>query len=475
MNSNARENINVESGNNKEVLTSQLLDMRGGPLSSMIPALVFVVILFWLSFESRASISGFWVGGWLAILVGLFLAKSPNQFAASVVRGLRDETGVLIIAAFIFAGVFGTILSKGGLVNGLLWIGTETGLTGAKFTVLAFILASIFGVGTGTSVGTVVAMVPILLPAGIYLGSDPTMLALAIIAGGAFGDNLAPISDTTISSAYSSGAEMGDVVRTRLPLSLTAALISIIIFAIFGGGGTVVNNAVEHVYSPMGLIMIVPFVVVIILAMSKQHIIAALMWGSLIALILGVATNLISVSDIFSIPEKRGDSTGLIENGIRGVVGPVVLVLFILSMAQVVKESGLMNIILAKLQKHAAQGVRSAEFIISGITLLFTVPLGANAPAILLVGPAFAVPLGQEKNLSPSRIANLMDCSANTVFYMLPWHNAVIVWFATVATTSEQYGFEVPSIWAAALNPYAWALLLVLVISITTGWNRKFT
>lgn len=118
----------------------------------------------------------------------------------------------------------------------------------------------------------------------------------------------------------------------------------------------------------------------------------------------------------------------MVEDGITNITGAIVLVLFILALAQVLTESGLMLMLLKRLEKSAARGVRSAELMISGITLLFTIPLGANAPAMLLVGPTIGRPLGTDKNLHPARIANLMDCAANTVFYMLPWHNAVIIW-----------------------------------------------
>lgn len=450
------------------------LSMIGGPAVAIIPALVLVGVLVWLSVAERASISGFWVGGWAAIVIGLLLAKKPRQFAESVVRGLTDKTGAVIITAFIFAGVFGSLLAGGGLVKGLLWMGLETGTEGRAFTVLAFVLACIFAAGTGTSVGTVVAMVPVLYPAGVYLGASPTMVAVAIIAGGAFGDNIAPISDSTISSAYTAKAEMGQVVKTRLPLSLTSAALCLPVLAIFGGGGTKHETEVTSSATPLGLLMIVPFVVVIMLSMRRRHIIESLAWGSIVAVVIGVVTGLLNFGEIFSIPATRDDSTGLIEDGISGVTGAVILVLFILALAQVLADSGLMAKVLEKLEKHAARGVRSAELAISGITLLFTVPLGANAPAILLVGPTLGRPLGRRYGLSGPRIANLMDCAANTVFYILPWHNAVIVWYATVAATATERGLPSVSLEASFLNPYAWALLLVLLTSILTGWNRKY-
>ncbi|QEA40639.1 sodium:proton antiporter [Pistricoccus aurantiacus] len=450
------------------------IKMFGGPATALIPAVVVVGVLLWLSLAERASISSFWVGGWAAIIVGLLLTKTPRAFAESITRGLTDQTGAVIILAYLFAGVFGKLLAEGGLVNGLLWFGVESGVQGAFYVVLAFLLSCIFAAGTGSSVGAVLALVPVLYPTGVALGGDPVMLAVGILAGGAFGDNIAPISDTTITSAYTAKAEMGAVVKARLPLSLSSAAVTIIVLAIFGGGSDAIPSSIDVNASPWGLLMIIPFFVVIVLAMRGQRIVVSLIWGTLAAIVIGLFTQLLAPGDIFSIPAERGQSSGLVEDGISNITGAIVLVLFILALAQVLTDSGIMNNILTRLERHAARGVRSAELMISGITLLFTVPLGANAPAILLVGPTIGQPLGADHKLAPSRIANLMDCAANTVFYMLPWHNAVIIWYATLVITVEQYDLPLPSIASAFLNPYAWALLVVLLISIITGWNRRY-
>ena len=366
------------------------------------------------------------------------------------------------------------MLSENGLVNGLLWFGVETGVQGASYAVLAFLLSCIFSAGTGSSVGAVLALIPVLYPTGVALGANPTMLAVGIIAGGAFGDNIAPISDTTIASAYTSGAEMGDVVKSRLPLALIAAGVSIVVLFVFGGGGEAAATAINVEANPLGLFMMIPFFVVIGLALRRVNIVISLIWGSLSAIVIGLLTGLLEPGMIFSIPGSRGESSGIIEDGITNITGAIVLVLFILALAQVLTESGLMLLLLKRLEKSAARGVRSAELMISGITLIFTVPLGANAPAILLVGPTIGRPLGTDKNLHPARIANLMDCAANTVFYMLPWHNAVIIWYATLVTTSAKYSLFLPSITSAFLNPYAWVLIIVLLVSIVTGWNRWY-
>lgn len=466
----------TESSTSRTTDEEPQLRLYGGPWATLVPILVFIGVMFWLSIEERASVTGFWVGGWAALAAGLLLVRTKRVYAEAIIRGMTDRTGVVVIVAFMFAGVFGALMSAGGLVDGLLWFGLETGVQGAMFTVVAFLLACIFAVGTGTSVGTVVAMVPVLYPAGVLLGADPLMLAVAILAGGAFGDNLAPISDTTIASAFTQDADMGDVVRSRLRLSLSAAAISVIVLAIFGGGGEVADDAgVGADTEPIGLIMLIPFAIVIYSALRKRHIVESLLWGSLSGIVLGLITGQIEPSELFSMPAERGESTGVIEDGLANVTAAVLFVLFILALTQILSESGVIARLLAWLETRAVRGVRSAELTIVGASLVFTVPLGANAPAILLLGPSIAKPLGARYNLSPARRANLLDCAVCTVFYMLSWHNAVIVWFSTLEETASEFDITSPSIFAAFANPYAWALLVVLVFSAITGWGRTYT
>lgn len=134
--------------------------------------------------------------------------------------------------------------------------------------------------GTGTSTGTCIALSPVLYPAGYFLGADPAMLGLAILSGAAFGDNLAPISDTTIVSAYTQGAEMRDVVRSRFPLAISAASISAVVFLVFGGGGEVRPlPEMQASLNPSGLFMLLALGIVVVSALKGRHIIESLIYG----------------------------------------------------------------------------------------------------------------------------------------------------------------------------------------------------
>ncbi|HHX50318.1 MAG TPA: sodium:proton antiporter, partial [Clostridia bacterium] len=337
------------------------------------------------------------------------------------------------------------------------------------------IAAMLFSLGTGTSTGTVLSLIPVLYPAGVFLGANPVMLAAGILSGAAFGDNLAPVSDTTIVSAFTQEATMKDVVKSRAPLALSAAAIAAVVLLITGGGGKIADlPAIEATMFPAGLLMLISFAVVVTSALMGRHIIESLIYGNVAAVILGMINGKIAWSDVLHLPAERGQSTGIIEAGISGVLGAIIFALLILAVTQILVESGVMQSILRWAERTIAKTVRQAEASIILVTILASIPIAANAPALLLVGPSFVKPLGERFNLAPARRANLMDCAVCTIFFTIPWHIAVIVWYGTLTTAAQSWNLPLPSIGAAALNPYTWALLAVLAFSVITGWNRKF-
>lgn len=451
------------------------LELYGGIWGGLVPLIVLVGGLIWLSVAGMGGTKPFWACGWMAIVAGMFFAKDKKDYCQSIMRGIGDKTGIVIVTAWLFAGVFGKLMVGGGLVKGLLWLGTSTGAQGSIFTLCVFIAAMLFALGTGTSTGTCIALTPVLYPAGYYLGADPAFLAVAILSGAAFGDNLAPISDTTIVSAFTQGATMRDVVRSRFPLAMAAATITAVILLTFGGGGTVSDlPEIQAQLAPSGAFMLLALVVVVASALSGRHIIESLIYGNISAAVIGVATGNMAVTDIFHVPAERGISTGIIQNGVNGVVGAIIFALLILAVTQVLVESGIMGKILKFAEHFIINTVRQAELSIVGVTILASIPISANAPAELLVGPSLVKPIGAKFNLAPARKANLMDCAVCTVFFILPWHIAVAVWYAAVVSSSEAFHIMAPPITTALYNPYSWSLFAVLLFSAITGWNRKY-
>lgn len=457
------------------LINEKKLDLYGGVWGGLVPLVVLVGGLIWLSVAERGGTKPFWACAWMALVAGLFFAKNKHEYCQAAMRGIGDSTGIVIITAWLFAGVFGKLMVGGGLVKGLLWLGMTTGAQGGLFTLVVFIAAMLFALGTGTSTGTCIALTPVLYPAGYFLGADPALLATAILSGAAFGDNLAPISDTTIVSAYTQGATMRDVVRSRFPLAIAAATIAGSIFLIFGGGGAVQSlPEVQAQMNPTGAFMLIALIVVVVSALKGRHIIESLIYGNITAAIIGVSIGNMTLADIFHVPAERGMSTGIIQNGINSVVGAAFFAILILAVTQILVESGIMENILVFAEKFMIGTVRQAELSIIGVTILASIPISANAPAELLVGPSLVKPIGKRFKLAPARRANLMDCAVCTVFFILPWHIVVAGWYAAVISSSEAFGISAPPITAALCNPYSWALFAVLMFSAITGWNRAY-
>ena len=176
----------------------------------------------------------FCIAGLVGLCAALILVKDKREFENAVIEGIQDNTLATIIFAFLLAGVLSQELRQSGLIQGIIWLMTVFNLNAAFLPVIAFICCCLISVATGTSNGAIVAVLPILLPVAASVGVNTSLMVGAIVSGAIFGDNLAPISDTTIASALTQEAEVKDVVRTRLPYALIAAGCSIVMYVIFG-------------------------------------------------------------------------------------------------------------------------------------------------------------------------------------------------------------------------------------------------
>ena len=195
------------------------------------------------------------------------------------------------------------------------------------------------------------------------LGANPLVLAGAIIGGGAFGDNLAPVSDTTICSALTQGADITGVVKSRLRYSAVAAAITILFILFFGGGGSVTGEALPHdliaeYMNPKGLLMLIPAILTIYLAIKKGDVIYACIAGTAAVIVVALPTGLLTLSDIICLSE--GGVSGTLVDGIGGMADIVILCLLVMGMVGVMK-AGEGDKLLIDIATKVIRGVCGAE------------------------------------------------------------------------------------------------------------------
>ena len=422
-------------------METKKLEFYGGTWMSFLPFVIFIAMIilttfFWQSISDGAL----WVPAFAAILIPFFLAKDKKHYADAVIEGMASKEAIIPVVCWIFAGVFSRILRMSGLADGIAGVAASAGVGPIAFAVVTFLGSALFATASGTGFGTIAAGMGVLYPAGVALGAPPALLAGAIISGGAFGDNLAPVSDTTICSATSQEVDVPGVVKSRLKYALVAGAITIACIIIYGNLSHVQINAeaVNYEFNPMTLVMLIPVAITIYIAIKTGDIIIAtsvgIVLGCLTACLCGLF-DLIQIDSDATIPavlSVHGDASalervvdGVIYTGISSMLQVCILALLLFGSISVMR-AGQGDLLLLRSLEKVARGPRSAEGTISVMIILLSSIMGLNAPAILTVGASFAKPLSKKYGISPYRTANLMDAQSNTFVYCLPWTPAMI-------------------------------------------------
>ncbi len=168
----------------------------GGTVGALAPFALFLVGVSWLAFSGAPDEKGFWPILLAALAFGLLLARDRNAYAENAIDGMSQRMVMLMVMAWLLAGVLGALMNASGFVDSLVWVATRAGLSGRWFVVAAFVVSCAVSTATGTSLGTIILCAPLLYPAGAALGASPPVLIGAILGGATFGDNISPVSDT---------------------------------------------------------------------------------------------------------------------------------------------------------------------------------------------------------------------------------------------------------------------------------------
>lgn len=268
------------------------LEFRIGLAGAFIAPLVFLVgvLAYFVVFEVF-EMSALTASGLAGVLVAGLFAKDYGRFWDWVIAGVSSRTSITLLLILLSVSLMSALIGQTDVAGGFVWLAGEIGLGGGVFAVVVFLMVCAISMSTGTSIGTLFTAFPIFYPAGVVLGADPLLLAGAILSGALFGDNLAPISDSTIVSASTQRyrrregvAEVGGVVRSRARYALPAASVSALLFLLFGlaRAGDGVPVAVDTTgRDPMSLLMVIPVAILLFVAFWKRDIFLATTVGLL--------------------------------------------------------------------------------------------------------------------------------------------------------------------------------------------------
>jgi Na+/H+ antiporter NhaC len=455
------------------------LEFRGGPLMSVIPLAVFLGWTVYLVVRGAVVEEGMIIAAMAGIALGMLFVRDPAAYSERIFSLMANRTATVAVVCWIWAGAFSAILADSGLVESMIWLGWKLGLSGAAFTLVVFVSASLFAVTVGTGLGTVVGFTSVMYPAGIVLGAHPGALMGAILSGAAFGDNLAPVSDTTIVSAATQETDVGGVVRSRLKYSLLAGGVAAILFYVFGGGGQQsTDNAqalalLAETADPSALPMLIPAALVFVFAVSGFHFLAALNIGILAALIVGPLFGVFPLEQVFHITAE-GSVAGSAVKGAMAMLPVSVLTLLLVTANGLTEAGGFLDRVLQALQNGVARTVRGTETAIAVLISLANLFVPVNTIAMVAVGP-LAARLGRRHKLHPYRVANLLDTLSCSFPFMLPYAAVIVAAMAIHRELAVKFSF-VPVLDWAEMVPYIFysmALFVVMTAAVITGYGRR--
>jgi len=445
----------------------------GGTAGALAPFALFLVGVSWLAFSGAPDERGFWPILLAALALGLLLARDRVAYAENAIDGMSQRMVMLMVMAWLLAGVLGALMNASGFVDSLVWVAARMGLSGRLFVAASFVICCVVSTATGTSLGTILLCVPLLYPAGGALGASPPVLVGAILGGATFGDNISPVSDTTIASATSQGADIGGVVRSRLKYALPAAGLALLFFLVLGSGNPSINSARTDsalVADPRGLVMLFAPGVAIGVLLCRRHLFEGLMYGVLAALALGLVFGMFMPGDVLVIDRDAFVARGLIIEGMERGIGISIFTILLMGLVAGLEGCGVLDRVIVWASKHA-QNARHADMWIFA-TVSAAVLLTTHSVVAILTTGKFAREVGGASGLSAYRRANILDVTVCTYPFLLPFFIPTIL-AASMTTSGMDLGMPPQSPLIAGLfNFHSWALLAVVLLAVTTGFGR---
>ena len=375
--------------------------------AALLPIGVFLVI-----FLGSGIITGdfYAMPAIVAFLIALLVAFIQNrglsfQEKISIIsRGVGDENIITMSLIFLSAGAFSGAVTAAGGVESTVNLGLS--ILPSKVAVVGlFVIGCFISVSMGTSMGTIAALAPIAVGISEKTGFSLAICIGAVVCGAMFGDNLSMISDTTIAAVKTQGCEMKDKFKENFFIVLPAAIITIIIFLV------ITRNANFKLTEELtyNIFRVLPYILVLVGALIGINVFVVLIGGTVISLIVGVATGSLAVGEMFS-------SVG---EGVTGMYDISVISIVVACIVSLVKEFGGIQFIL-NLIKKSIKGQRGGEVGIAGLSLLVDMCTANNTVAIVMAGP-IAKEISDEFEISPRRSASLLDIFTSVGQGLIPY------------------------------------------------------
>ncbi len=421
-------------------------------LLALSPLLVFLAIYLTGSiiahdFYKVPVAAAFIIASAYAFLITRDVEKTDEKIAIFS-RGAGSGNVLMMIWIFVLAGAFAATAKDIGAIDATVNATLQL-LPGRLIYAGLFLAACFISMAIGTSVGTIVALVPIAAGIAGETGMSLPMITAIIVGGAFFGDNLSFISDTTVAATKTQGCSMRDKFRVNLWIAAPAALLVTVLYVFLGLSVEAVPDS-----GTIQWVGLVPYLLVIGLALAGVNVVTVLAIG-------------IGVNGIIGWCTGAYDFVGWMASigGGIGSMGELIIVSLLAGgLLEMIRYNGGLQFIIDSLTRRIS-GRRTAALSIAGLVSLVNLCTANNTIAIITVGP-LAKDISDRFHLDPRKTASILDTFSCLVQGIIPYG-------AQMLMASGLAGVSAVSIIGHLYYPFA--LGIVAFLSILLRFPRRYS
>jgi len=418
-------------------------------LISIFPLLIFVLVflgfgIYYNDFYALPSP----VAALIGITAAFILLKGKiNQKVDTFLKGCGDGKILTMCIIYLLAGAFATVTAATGSVDSIVNVGLNY-VSPEYFPVGVFVIASFLSFASGTSVGSIVTLGPIVIALAEKSGSPLGLIGACLLSGAMFGDNLSVISDTTIAATQSLGCQMKDKFRFNSKLAFPAALVTVLILVVMGFSQE--NTSVISEFKDFNLILILPYILVIVLSLIGLNVFVVLFAGLAFAGLLGFGYGSF---DFIGFAKKTYE-------GFTSMTEIFLLSLLTGGLAALVEKAGGISFLIKNISKIISSK-KTALLGIGGLVTVANLCVANNTIAIIISGKV-AKEINEKYDLKPQQSASVLDIFSCYIQGLIPYGAQILI---LVSLSS----FRINYVDLVQYSFYLHILLIFTLLSIFIG------
>jgi Na+/H+ antiporter family protein len=423
---------------------------------ALFPLLVFVGVFL---------ASGIYLGNFyllkvpVALLLGIvtafiiFRQNSVRKNLDNFIKGCSNPNILIMCMIALFSGAFAVVTSSIGATNTFVQI-TENYLSLQYLYAGVFLIASFLSFASGTSVGAITTLAPIIAGFTRIEGVNVELIAASLLGGAMFGDNLSFISDTTIAATQSQGCEMKDKFRVNVKIALPAMLISVIILVCIGISLHQAGAINASSPSPISWITILPYIFVIVLATFGVNVFVTFLLGTFISGLIGILQGSL---DWLSFTSK-------IYDGFAQMNEIFLVFLFTGGLAYMIDKEGGINFLTKKIMQFVDTKLK-AKIGIGFLVGIIDAAIANNTVAIVITAPV-AKRISEQFGIEAKQTSSILDIISCVVQGIIPY-GAQILFLIKLLDIDINYPLMISYAY------YIWLLLLFTIVYFLFFYKKE--